>query len=336
MEDSDPTLEKLSQELAKLTAKMAAMQADAQRPVKVEVCAPAHNSKLSVFTGLPPTGGGEVSFPEWETQVQCLLRNTSVPNPLPRVLGSLRGIAYERVKQAASPEEVLCLLQSTFGDTRCAEDRYLQFSRLTPHPRESASEFLCRLWSEMTKLNQQRIFTEADAQKKVYHTFCKGVSPLLALELRGTFGFAGEASPKVEDVLKAVKRLDGSAESPVVATAAANRTIQVDAVTAAVHQETTPPLMLKEEQLDRLAEKVDAVTVAGRQETTPLMLTEEQLDRLAEKVADILARKQQPSRGACYGCGSTKHFVRDCPRKAARQRGQQQGNASRSASGSGC
>lgn len=306
MESSDSTFEELSQKLAELTTKMAELQASAQRPVTVEVCAPTHN-RLNVFTGLPPTGGGEVSFPDWESQVQSLLRNTSVPNPLPRILGSLKGIAYEQVKQAASAEEVLSILQSTYGDTRCADDRYLQFSRLTPKPRESGSEFLCRLWSEMTKLNQQRVFTAADAQKKVYHIFCKGVSPLLALELRGTFGFAGEASPKVEDVLKVVKRLDGTTESPVVATEAANRTIQVDAVTAAV-----------------------------RQETTPLILTEEQLDRLAEKVAAILAQKQRPSRGACYGCGSREHFVRDCPRKAAMQRGQQQGNASPSASGSGC
>ncbi|XP_059147533.1 uncharacterized protein LOC131935181 [Physella acuta] len=275
MEHGEPTFEKLSQELAKLRATMAELeQTSAQRPVTVEVCMSTHN-RLNLFTGLPPTGGGEVSFPDWETQVQCLLRNTSVPNPLPRILGSLRGIAYEHVKQATSPEEVLSLLQSTFGDTRCADDRYLQFSRLTPHPRESASKFLCRLWSEMTKLNQQRSFTEADAQKKVYHTFCKGVSPLLALELRGTFGFPGEASPKLGDVLKAVRRLDGTTEFRVEATAAANRTVQVDAVTAAVRQETTPPLMLTEEQLDRLAQKVDAVTVAGRQETTPLMLTEE-------------------------------------------------------------
>ena len=295
---------KLTQQLNELTAKMAELHTSAQRPVTVEVCASTHRLKL--FSGLPPTGGGEVSFPDWESQVEGLLRDTSVSNPLPRILGSLKGIAYEQAKSATSAAEVLNVLRSTYSDTRCADDKFLHFSRLTPKARESAPDFLCRLWSEMTKLNQPRAFSDADAQKRVYHIFCKGISPLLALELRGTFGFAGEASPKMEDVLKAVKRLDGTTESPAVAREAANRTIQVDSLTAAVREET------------------------------PLTLTEEQLDRLAEKVADILARKQRPPRGACYGCGSREHFVRDCPRRAGRQQGQHQGNASPSASGSGC
>ncbi|XP_059165769.1 uncharacterized protein LOC131948252 [Physella acuta] len=158
---------------------------------------------------------------------------------------------------------------------------------------EKLSQELAKLRATMAELEQ------TSAQRPVTVKVCAPVhsDEEEFTDFLPTGGVAGEASPKMESVLKAVKRLDGTTESPVVATAAANRTIQVDSLTAAV-----------------------------RQESKPLILTEEQLDRLAEKVAAaILARKQRPYRGACYGCGSRKHFVRDCPRKAARQRSQQQG-----------
>jgi hypothetical protein len=130
-----------------------------------------------------------------------------------------------------------------------AEDRYLAFSELKPTTKGSASEFLCRLWGEMSRINEDNIFTETQAAVKIYQIFVKNCHPTLAMELRQKFGFPGEASPDLTELLQRVRRLEGSLPET-------KPKVQVNAATV---QEP-----LTDAQLDQIAEKVASKLQAVR------------------------------------------------------------------------
>lgn len=283
----------LRRQIQEMSAALASMGQQLQQPTAtpagplasspvIHVTVPS-TIRLKTFTGLTPKTKEEVSFPEWEAQCVQYLRDKSITGLHPKIMSSLRGIAHDQAKSCETAESILETLRSIYGSSGTAEDLYLEFSALTPTAKEVPSAFLCRLWGEMNTLNRDcRFFTSQDAGKKVYHIFCKGVSPLLALELRGKWGHPGEASPDLTELLKHVKRLEGSA------THSKSNKVQMQAHVAT--------------------------------EETPW--SDKQLDALAERVASKLKVKGPPfrsssssgrPRGHCFRCGLVgDHYAKDC------------------------
>jgi hypothetical protein len=101
----------------------------------------------------------------------------------------------------------------------------------------------------MSRINEDNIFTETQAAVKIYHIFMKNCHPTLAMELRQKFGFPGEASPDLKELLQPVRRLEGSLPET-------KPKVQVNAATV---QEP-----LTDTQLDQIAEKVASKLQAVR------------------------------------------------------------------------
>jgi hypothetical protein len=207
------------------------------------------SKRLNTFTGLAPKSKDEVDFFEFERQSKQLLQDASIHNAKEKILGSLRGIPVKQVKACNTADEILEKLRGIYGNCMSAEDRYLTFSELKPTTKESASEFLCRLWGEMSRINEDNIFTETQAAVKIYHIFMKNCHHTLAMELRQKFGFPGEASPDLTELLQQVRRLEGSLPET-------KPKVQVNAATV---QEP-----LTDTQLDQIAEKVASKLQAVR------------------------------------------------------------------------
>lgn len=185
---------------------LAALQEKATTTPVVQVhVAPQNMNRLKMFTGLSPVSKEEVTFSEWEAQVDHLLQAKDVADVDQRVRASLRGLAFEQVKDCRTAADIVKILQGIFGTTQSGEDLYQSFLEMTMQKKESASAFLLRLWSRLIQINKTTKFTEEDLQCKLYRAFQRGLSPahkLLSLELRTKFGFPGTAKPVFADLLR--------------------------------------------------------------------------------------------------------------------------------------
>lgn len=200
---------------------------------------------------------------------------------LRKIQSTLRGIAFDQVKKARTVEEVINTLKALYGEVKTADDLFLDFCSMRPELKELPSEFLCRLWTEMNRIKCESAFSEEDTKKKVYHIFSKGISTLLALELRSQFGYPGGVAPDLADILKAVRRLEKPAEK--------ERKVQAAAACQAATQGD-----LNERQMEELAERV-----AKKLKPT-----------VQRANYNMSARKPH---GHCFRCGMVgDHYAKDC------------------------
>lgn len=129
---------------------------------------------------------------------------------------SLRDLAKEQAAACTSVEEVVKVLKSIHMHTKCIEDQLMDFNNMKPEKNETLEDFMKRLWSCFTKLNDNKTFDDIAVKRKVYHVFMgrvNAVKPLVALELRGKFGVPGQASPDLSEVLKRVKEVEDCSSS---------------------------------------------------------------------------------------------------------------------------
>ena len=248
--------------------------------------------RLRVFTGLSPAGGNEVSYREWAEQAEQVLQDSSCKDKRGRLLSSLKGLALEHARQKDTARGVFDILRNTFGEVRSPEDLYLTFSDSKIKPKEMPSNFLLRLWSELTNINKTTNYPILDFNVKLYRTFVRGmehVFSLLCLEVRNRFGFPGEAGPEPSTVLKAVKLLEG-----------------------------VPP-----QEPSRRAHHVHSHAMTSPADQA--RLSDQDVDRVAHRVAELLSRRPDPapfvsgSSPGCRSCGDPGHEDRACPRSYANQ-----------------
>jgi hypothetical protein len=182
--------------------------------INVTVKAPTPPVRLGVFTGLKPKGGMELSFTDWLQRVETYLsEKPDDAESLQKLKSSLRDLAKEQTNDCKSTEDLVKKLKSIYTHLKCVEDQLMDFGMMKPEKTETLEEFLKRLWAAFTKLNEGKNFNEEDMKRKVYHQFMgrvNAIKPLVALELRGTFGVPGVASPDLTEVLKRVKEVDSS------------------------------------------------------------------------------------------------------------------------------
>lgn len=275
-----------------------ALQERTATPPVVHVNVAPQTNRLKVFTGLSPTSKEEVTFTEWEAQVEHLLHTPDVGDVDQRVRASLRGLAFDQVRDCQAAAEIVRTLQTIFGATQSAEDLYQSFLELTMQKKESASAFLLRLWSRLLQINKITKFAEDDLQCKLYRAFHRGLTAshkLLSLELRTQFGFPGTAKPAFADLFRVVRQLEEPGQT---------------------HH--------KEEE-----------TAARCFPQQASILTEQDIEKIVEKVTERLKGcmpsnaegpqsiygPQRPNpprtrkiRGPCYRCGQLdSHLARDCP-----------------------
>lgn len=199
-------MEDLRHRLAEVTAELTRQR---QQPVTVHVTTPHQAQRLKIFTGFAPSGGNECTFPAWIQQIESFLLAPDVKPCDPRILASLRGVALNAVKAATTNDDIVSSLRVLFGSVEDTEARLISLSCRKLKAKEQPADFLLQLWEELLDINKTASMTDIELQKKLYRIFCTGLQPslpLLALELRNSFGFPGSAAPALTDVLLTVRR----------------------------------------------------------------------------------------------------------------------------------
>ena len=275
------------QELAQLRQQMRQQQAQPQT-VNVQVTAPTPTPRLKVFTVLAPTGGNEVNFTDWEAQAEQIAIDPNVREEVQTLRTTLRGLALEQVKQCLTAAEVIGRLRHSFGDVKAPEDLYLDFCEIKMDKKELPSQFLLRLWNSLLHINKTTHYDEHELSVKLYRALVRAISAsheLLSLEIRSQFGFPGTAGPRLEDLLRTVRRLE----------------------------ESVP--------LNRRASAHSSAQQTGEEDAR----FERLVNRVAERLEGTLSASAGPARrvfrGRCYNCGEEgNHYARNCPHPPSLER----------------
>lgn len=209
VEDQGKTI---ADQAALINANQGGADDQARPPPQVIVKFPPQ-TKLGTFTGLAPKGGQEVTFKEWKERVQSFLLETSDrEDAYRRVRSSLKGLSLSQVSKCRTADEILIELNKLYGSIASAEDQYLEFTRMRPTNSETLSSFFVRLWDKFVDLNAESMYSEGETQKKIYHGFVTAIKdrhPLLALELRNSFGNPGSVNPDMSAVLHKIRQIEG-------------------------------------------------------------------------------------------------------------------------------
>ncbi|XP_070194180.1 uncharacterized protein [Littorina saxatilis] len=265
------------------------------QPVSVQVVAPPQTPRLKTFTGFAPAGGNECDFRTWAQQMDSFLLTPDLKPCDPRILASLRGVAFNAVKDLTTNADIVAKIRSLFGCVEDTEAQLLAFAGRRLKPKEKPADFLLQLWGELLEINTTAKMEKEELQKKLYRTFCTGLQsalPLLALEMRNKFGFPGTAAPALDDLLLMVRRTAEMAPAP-----ATKATIQSN-----VHQVEAPVNI----DYDKLADKV--------------------AERLRSAPTEGLRSAPRGGKRLCFNCGVFgAHIARECrsppnPAKVAEER----------------
>lgn len=277
-------------------------QQPTMQPV-IHVTTPPPAPRLKVFTGLPPTGGNEAVFEVWEEQTAQLVAEGGAGVDL-QVKGTLKGLAYQQIRSLSSASDILARIREVFGAVMNADDLYMAFCETKMDKKESPSQFLIRLWDKLMKINMTTQFSDQEQCMKLYRVFTKTLTqthPLLCLEVRNKFGFPGTAAPKLDELLRAVKQLEG--EGSTTATPVRGATS---------HSQT-----LSDQDIDKIVNKV------AEKLKTDISVKEQKHLPVSGEAAPTPPRR--PPKGPCFRCGMIGHYVRQCrntpnPERVAREK----------------
>lgn len=275
-----------------------------QPSITVHVKAPTA-PKLGVFTGVKPSGGGEVSFREWRDKAEAYLRESPEEGEaFSKLRGSVRGLAAEQTKACKTVATIFATLEAMYGNISTPEDLLLDFSTMQMNAGEAPSAFLSRLWAKLVDINSivKTKFTKQDINHKLYHVFLKQMNkqnPLLALEVRGMFGLPGVASPEASEVLRRTRELETDTGEEKKKTARANVT-------------TITPELDYDKLADLVAKKIKGQGGAERGRACYRCGSEGHLARQCG-----LPRQDN----ACFKCGGVGHYARVCKSGNGRQSG---------------
>ena len=247
-----------------------------QSPVQVTVSIP---DKLKIFTGLIPKGNAETDVETWLEQSKSVVRDASDTGAEKRLRGSLRGIAAESVSQCTTSNEIINTVRSTFGSVQDPEGQLMEFAAKTVQKGENPSDFLSRLYAELIKIVPYVNISPDEQRRRLYRTFSgglKGKFDLVAVELRGKFGFPGTSSPSFVELLQFTKKVEQ--QTPVIA-------------------------QRFESEADLVQRVVEGVTAK---------LASVSATRKEETANNDVPREVRRQKGPCYRCGQHGHFKAQC------------------------
>lgn len=256
----------------------AQIQALLSRPVNIQMTAPPQVPRLKPFSGATPPLPGEATFQEWEVQVEQLQACREILDAGQRIKSSLKGMAWELCRDMSEIGDILVHLKKVYGSTRTSEDWLEAFLVMTPDCSECPSSFLLRQYAALSKATQ---VGKDESKRTLFRSFVRAIAqshPLLALELRTSFGQPGTAAPDFADLMKLVKEQEKPCTKP-------SAKAHSNAQEAEAEQ---PQKGLSETDLEKI--------IVG----------------VTERLQSQLGGRRRP-KGHCYNCGRVgDHYARQC------------------------
>lgn len=110
----------------------------------------SHLPKIPQFSGTTTISKGEISYPEWRFEINCLLNDPEMTESLifQAIRSSLRGTARKMLLpmgEKATVEQIMTKLDSLYGETSSHEMLMQEFFNLSQNDDESVTDYGCRL-----------------------------------------------------------------------------------------------------------------------------------------------------------------------------------------------
>lgn len=261
--------------------------------------------KLRLFSGRKPLPAGEVDFESWGMLAKQLVEDAEVTEATKQrvVLSSLLRPALDIVLSENTAKAMLATLKTVYGNVTDGKELFVQFWTIYQE-KESASEYLQRLYLKLLDIVDKDGLKEEDVGKTLLEQFVRGcreehLLDKLQLERRLTEGTACNFPELLLEIRKEEQK-HGDKEA------------RLKLHKASVHQVSSSNLEEKVEELGKKLESVAQVQSCFAQKKTND--NQESKDQTSRS-----QRYKKPQAGGysektffCFNCGYDGHKCRTC------------------------
>ena len=262
--------------------------------------------KLRLFSGKTPTPSGEVDYETWRLLVKQVEEDDSVSELDKKrvLLQNLLRPALDAVKNSTTSTEILLILDNLYGSIVDGDELLIKFHTTYQGDKESASEYLQRLYIILMDAAEHGGTELAKVPKLLIKQFIRGVGDeqlVLKLKLEDKV----EAPPTFATLLLDVRTQESKALEKKLRLRASAR-VSVQEASASRDKSEMEQLRV---QMTRLETQLSQMAASSCQKVERSVPSNDQSRNVGRKSK---SRRVGGSHVFCYHCGKDGHRLETC------------------------
>lgn len=251
--------------------------------------------KLRLFSGKSPVPAGEVDFESWYILADQVVSDNTLQEGTKKriVIASLQKPALDMISSYNTSKDIIDVLRTIFGSVKDGRELYIQFLSQMQSHKETASEYLQRLYVDLLEVVDREGIENDNMPKELLEQFLRGTTDeTLVIKLKLEEKLTDP--PKFPDLLMLMRKEEGKRSHAKIARSAQS-----------VVEEREDALTKLAAQMQQLSGKMDNMESKWKQE-----------NRNWKQKKDPEHKKSNFSQTRptcfCYNCGEIGHKSKSC------------------------